>query len=197
MSTLSDIMDWESEISVKHKTKMFPNVKNGMNFCAKPHTHTITVRDYVILSYMENPVHLLILSLRQLILDHLEILCTSEFIWPMAWTIFGALVTCILLANLYNWIVILVILFYRLKSLIYSRATRVERPLFGCCTLNKQFTIQIDLPTNSGTYNFTVIIIFSSQESTSDRWLITCTSGGGSKNQAWKGIKDEPSIVSF
>lgn len=61
-----------------HKTKMFPYVKNGVNFCAKPHTHTMTVRDYVILSYMENPVHLLILSLRQLILDHLEILCTSR-----------------------------------------------------------------------------------------------------------------------
>lgn len=166
-------------------------------FCAKPDTHTITVRDYVILNYMENPVHLPILSLRQLILDHLEILCTSELIWPVAWTIFGAYVTCILLANSYKWIVILVILFYRLKSLIYSRATRVERTLFDCFTLNKQFTIPIDSPTKSGTYNFTVIIIFSSQESTSDRWLITCTSRGGSKNQAWKGIKDEPSIVSF
>lgn len=77
MSTMCDIMDWESEISVKHKTKMFPNVKNGVNFCAKPDTHTITVRDYVILNYMENSVHLPILNLRQLILDHLEILCTS------------------------------------------------------------------------------------------------------------------------
>lgn len=57
MSTMCDIMDWESEISVKHKTKTFPNVKNGMNFCAKPDTHTITVRDYVILKYMGNPVH--------------------------------------------------------------------------------------------------------------------------------------------
>lgn len=127
----------------------------------------------------------------------LEILCTSDLIWLMAWTIFGTYITCTLLVNLYKWIVILVILFYRLKSLIYSRATRVKRTLFGCFTLNKEFTIPIDSPTKSGTYNFTVIIIFSSQESTSDRWLITCTSGGGSKNQAWKGIKDEPSIVSF